>query len=448
MSTAHHHLLSVAETAGAVRAVEVGATFFTGVEVDVAAALVDAVEGPAERLASRSSLPFRPSRANRRRGDGSFYAVDGPDHGTEVVPRTLATLDPDWVLTSCDATGAPPGWSLASAECDVHDYGVAMVVLRWEPDASSTTALASLEAVLADLTAASRSATEAVVRQVATEVQKALRDDDALIDVAPGLNLAEVAVLPPVGEVLWLWHLVLVACAERRAEVVRDIAAVVCPNGATMLEHRDHTLAAGVHVSVAGSAPGKEADTRFLSMAPRAQDAWWALFWRLDRVLLALQLRLEASLATHQLDELQSRAEILHEVSSRVLLLRSRLDSFLVASGARDLDAWHAVSTAWSLEFRLACVDTKMSMLAESYGEAVARISTSRSARVNFMIYVFTAFSVVASALAIAQFAQGPADTGAAVRIATLAASALGAALAVFFSIRVSRAARRRPRLP
>ncbi|QIG44809.1 hypothetical protein G5V58_20315 [Nocardioides anomalus] len=429
---------------GALRSVEMGATFLTGVEVDVATSLLDPTdEGPGGRLARSSTVPMRSSHAAAQTGGGLFYAVSGSEHGTEVVPRTLATVDPGWLLDQADPSASPEGWTLRSVECDVHDYGVGMLVLRWEPHVDAAVAVPALDAVLAALTTASTVAVAELAPLVAHACADALHDDPARLDLSHGLDLESVAVLPPVGEVLWLWHVLTLTGADHPA-LARSVAAVVCPNDAEVLELRDHTLAAGVHASVVCSTPERWADGDFLARAPRRQDSWWTLFWRLDRVLLALQLRLEANLETQALAELQTRAEVLHDVSTRVSLLRSRLDSLNVASGARDLRAWHALAAAWDLPYRIAAVDQKLTVLTRAYAEVLSQISNGRAARVNFMIYVFTAFSLVASVVAVAQFAQGSADTGAVVRLVTIVGSVLGALFAVLLSVRTTRAIRRR----
>ncbi len=267
----------------------------------------------------------------------------------------------------------------------------------------------------------------------------ALHEDPARLDLSHGLDLESVAVLPPVGEVLWLWHaLRFTSAAADHEAVARSVASVVCPNDFEVLRLRDHTFAAGVHASVVCSTQEQWQDGEFLARAPRRQDAWWTLFWRLDRVLLALQLRLEANLETQALAELQTRADVLHDVSTRVSLLRSRLDSLNVASGARDISAWHVLGDAWDLPYRIAAVDQKLTLLTRAYADVLAQISNGRAARVNFMIYVFTAFSLVASVVAVAQFAQGSADTGAVVRLATIVGSLVAALAAVLLSVRTT----------
>lgn len=440
--------ITVSEGGGSIYQVEVGATFLTGVEVDVAAALADHNKtGPGVGLEQCRSIPFKAGRAILKRDDGSFYAVNGPDHGTEVIPRTLAAVDPKWVLKNCDHAATPAGWVLNSAECDIHDFGVAIIILSWHPTEFRTVDISEIDELLQELNMASQKTLGNLPRKITLACQEALAGHPARLDIAHGLDLEEVAVLPPVGDVLWLWHMIMATSPKGdQFSVARNLATIVCPNDYKVLEHRDHCLAAGVYASVTCSSQGREDDARFLAKAPRLQDPWWTLFWRLDRALLALQLRLESSIDAHSPEELQKRAAILSEVSARVNLLRSRLDSFLVSKGARDIAAWNILGEAWDMPYRVGVVDKKMALLSDAFKDAVAQITNARISRVNFMIYVFTAFSLVASVVAVAQFAQGNVDDRIVVRLTILLVSVAAALAAVILSVHTSRSAKSRRR--
>jgi hypothetical protein len=441
-----HPSVLLEEDRAALYRVDIGATFLTGVEVDIASSLANSTEvGPATRMEDFATVPFKSSRAILRRTGGSFYAIDDVEHGTEIVPRTLATIEESWVLNNCDQTAVPNGWELSSAECDIHDFGVGMIILHWQPSSSSIRSIDDVRQILESLTLASNHAVANLSRRISQACRESLANDPARLDLAHGLDVERVAVLPPSGDVLWLWHIVLVSCESPDHSATADqLASRVCPNDYKILRYRDHTYAAGVHASVACSIRGSELDANFLAKSPRLQDPWWTLFWRLDRVLLALQLSLESSLYNHTHHELQKRADILSEVSSRVDLLRSRMDSFLVSSGARDIGAWEVLADSWDMPYRIGVVDKKMELLGRAYQEAVAKISTSRMTRVNFMIYVFTAFSLVASVVAIAQFTQGVVDERISVRLTIVLVSIMAALAAVALSIRTTRAARSR----
>lgn len=334
------------------------------------------------------------------------------------------------------------------AECDLHDFGVGAVTLRWEPATPQDCTTQELKGVIEALHDASWTAVSSLITEVSLACQEALVNDPARLDLARGLAVENVAVLPPVGGALWLWHLLLISCpaATDHRALVDEVASVVCPNDHRVLHQRDHSFAAGVHASVACSVQGMESDATFLARALRTQDPWWTLFWRLDRVLLALQLRLESSLDKDDAAELKKRADLILEVSSRVDLLMSRLDSLLVASGARDIAAWEVLADAWGMPFRVGVVERKLVLLSRAYTEAVARISSNQSARVNFMIYVFTALSVVASVVAVADFAQGTNNSQIGVRLTIVLVSILAALVAVFLSIRTTRLVRARLR--
>lgn len=350
-------------------------------------------------------------------------------------------------MKNCDHAAAPAGWILDSAECDIHDFGVAIIILSWLPVKPKTVEASELDELLQELNLASQKTLGDLPRQVTRACQEALSGHPARLDIARGLDLDEVAVLPPVGDVLWLWHILLVITPKGdQSSVARNLAKIVCPNDYEVLEHRDHCLAAGVYASVDCSAQGREDDARFLVKAPRLQDPWWTLFWRLDRVLLALQLRLESSIDAHSPEELRKRAAILSEVSARVNLLRSRLDSFLVSTGARDIAAWDTLGEAWDMPYRVGVVDKKIALLSDAYRDAVAQITNARASRVNFMIYVFTAFSLAASVVAVAQFAQGDVDHRVFVRLAILFVSVAAALTAVILSIHTSRSTKSRSR--
>ena len=108
-----------------------------------------------------------------------------------------------------------------------------------------------------------------------------------------------------------------------------------------------------------------------------------------------------------------------------------------MSTGARELDAWQATAAAWTLDFRRAVVDRKLEQLDDALRAALEHVVRVRSARISLMIYVFTAFGVIASAVALAQFAQGSTPGALPARVAVLAASAAVALLAVALSLRV-----------
>lgn len=442
---------SLADQAGSLRRIYIGATFLTGVHAKVhAVESEDAARAidDAHRRCDRSCAEpcdVVPLQSQRRRGtsvNDTFYDISGADHGSEVIAKTLASVDPDWLLSRCDGDAAPPGWRLISAECDLHDFGVGMIVLSWDPVSVDSTDVGDLPMIVNDLRGATRQAVGDLAARIAAGFAGAVSGnpsyrEELLTEVLPG------ELRPATGQLLWLWHLLCLS-AEPNADhtaVAGSVARSVCPNGFELLRHRDHSFAAGVHASVTCSRQGWEEDAAFLARAPRLQDAWWTLFWRLDRELFELQLQMARKDHTSDLQELRDRADQLADLSAQLDLYRSRLDSMLVAGGARDLDAWNTLATAWDLPYRIAVVDRKIDLLGRAHTEVIEQTSRVRTARISFMIYVFAAISVIASVVGIIQYSKGDADVGLAVRLAIVAGSVLAALVAVLVSSRQKTAA-------
>lgn len=429
--------VSISDEDGELLGVEVGATFFTGIEIDDASSVLGRVqESAAERLSRCTSVPFRPARPSGNETVDTYYAIDGDVHGSEVVPLVFASVEPAWLLSQLDVDGLD-GWVIVRAECDIHDFGVGMLVVTWAPTSDFDVEAEGLDVLLATLTAASSATLAGVVGTISAACQDTLCSDPRRMDLTHGLDISAGEVLPTAGSILWLWHLLLVSTAPGNQRVLATaVASAVCPNGFELVAHRDHAFAAGVHASVACSERNLEDDARYLWDAPRLKDAWWTMYWRLDRVLLGLQLHLKLTEASMSLQELERRATLLREVRSRVNLWRSRLDSILVASGARDNDAWQALGRAWRMDRHVEVVDRKMAVLDQSYSAAIDQIRAARSRRVDLMIYLFTAFSVVASVVAVAEYAQGSPDGRVAVRASIVLLSLVTAISALVLSLR------------
>lgn len=436
----------LADNGGAVNRIDIGATFLTGVHIDMDALLredpTQGLQGAHLRCDRSCAEPCDvvPLHSQRRRGttvDGTFYGISGADNGSEVVANTFARVDPDWLLSRCDGDAVPPGWRLAAVECDLHDFGVGMLVLSWDPVDVDSVEVGDLPAIVDVLGAASRQAIGQLAELIADGFAGAVNGSrghrqELLADVLPG------ELRPATGQVLWLWHLLCLSSAADadHETIARTVADAVCPNGSEFLRHRDHSFAAGVHTSVSCSRRGREEDAAFLARAPRLQDAWWTLFWRLDRELFELQLQLAGKDHTSDLEELRGRADRLTDLSAQLDLYRSRLDSMLVAGGARDLDAWNVLASAWDLPYRIAVVDRKIELLGRAHDEVIEQTSRVRTARISFMIYVFAAISVVASVVGLVQYSKGDVEVGLAVRLAIVAASVLAALVAVLLSSR------------
>jgi hypothetical protein len=125
----------------------------------------------------------------------------------------------------------------------------------------------------------------------------------------------------------------------------------------------------------------------------------------------------------------------IRDVSERVGLYRSRLESILVSSGARDIAAWRILATAWDLTFRVEVVDRKLGQLQAAYQYSVARLAEIRNVRVAIMVYVFTALSLVSAVVTTVQYAEAGVNSSLTVRLIVLGVSVLAAAAAVGASL-------------
>ncbi len=434
-SSPHEGRISIVDEDGELYAIEIGATFLTGIEIDEGKVSRGRAAGSAaQRLRACTDVPFTSATAVQP-DQGTYYAIDGHVHGSDVVPLKFAAVKSDWVLDQCDGH-RHDGWRIASAECDIHDFGVGMIVLTWVPTVEAQESSAGLDDLLAGLNRATSIAVEGIVERISAACQATLASDPCRVDLTHGFDVSGSSMLPNTGSVLWLWHLLLLTTSSgNQPDLASKVASSVCPNSFELVVHRDHCFAPGVHASVACSVRGQEADALYLLDAPRLKDAWWTMYWRLDRVLLGLQVHLQRNEQSTELSELVQRAQLLREVAGRVNLWRSRLDSILVASGARDNDAWQALGRAWKMDRHVEVVDRKIALLAETYAVAIEQIREARSRRVNLMIYLFTAFSVVASSVAVAEYAQGSTDGRPAVRLAIVLLALLTTGLAMGLSL-------------
>lgn len=397
--------------------------------------MTGAESSAARRLVDSSNVRFTLPKKSSPKGT-KFYALE-EEHGTEVIPGAFVNIDPTWLDAQCPQVKSAAGWMVQMMSCDIFDFGVASIVVRWVPE-DDTAARATPEPQWLDLlTSATERLTTEAADVVAAACRTSLAQDPCRSDLLHGVDIDLEEILPPVGAPLWLWHVLLMSSpAGRTLDTTLDVARRLCPNSFELLEHRDHAFAGGVHVSVACSAAGSELDGEYLARVPRAMDPWWTLFWRLDRVLLALQLHLQLDGAAASPSGLQERASLLRDVGSRVALWQTRLDSILVAAGARDNDAWTTLATAWRFEERKSAVERKLSLLESEYADALARIESVKTSRVNLMIYLFTAFSVIASVVGVVEYAQGANDPRVAIRGLIVAIATFTAAAAVGLSLR------------
>lgn len=430
---------AVREVPGAlVDRIETAVAFLTGVEIDVPASLASEQDMLASSVLRRTSkipfgVPRRPGRSNRRAFDAA-----GSDHGTAVLPASLVDVPGHWVLDRIGDVEAE-GWRVVDALIEVHDFGVGTARLTWRPLHDRAVDLDELNRVVCALDAATQPLLSAPVAEVHADLEASLGNHPLRLDLGPILGPARKEHLPEPGTVLWVASHVLATAAEGRKEAACRLIGRLAPNDYELLEHRDHVYAPGVSVSVTCSAPDRADDAVTLRRALLLQDAWWTLVWALDRLMLTLQLELVANLRELSERDLRFRAETIAAVVAHVSLYRSRIDSILASSGARDLAVWDKLATAWDLPFRLRSVDSKLHQLQTAHEEALEEAASRRRGRVDAMVFVFAAASVVASAVAVWQYAEdGPTDDSI-VRLMVVAVALLLATFAIAGSLLVGR---------
>ena len=408
--------------------IETGVSFLTGIECSTPCS-------PEEQrlLVDHGLVPLQVAQ----RGTALYFTTAVPEHGTEVVPSAFATVPKDAVDSALTSAPTIGGWDAVGVEIALHDFGLGTAVVTWEPRNGHDITQASEVRVIASLA----EATELLVRPLLETSMRGLRAAltrpprrDGVVSLLRSVEHD----LPPFGQALWVWsHLRLSSPrSSQHRQVADDVAAEFCPNDYQLLSHRDHTYATGVSVSVTCSASDRFDDGVALSRILPRQDAWWALVWALDRALLAIQQRLDEAVLADSLSAMAARARQIHTVTAGIQLLRSRIDSILANAGARELAVWTCLSESWHLDRRVEIVQRKLAFLHDGYQNVVVEMSRRRADQVSFMVYVFTAVSVIASAVAVIQYAQGGISSGVGYRATVLAVCVLAACGAVLTSLR------------
>lgn len=408
--------------------IETGVSFLTGVECSTPSS-----PDERQRLVEHGLVPMQGAQP----GTSMYFTTAVPDHGTEVVPSAFATVPEDALSAALASTTPIDGWQAVGVAVALHDFGLGTAVVTWEPRHGHDVS----EAVDVRVITSLAEATEPLLRPLLDTSMRGLRAaltrpprHDGVVSLLRSVEQQ----LPPFGQVLWVWsHLRLRSSASsQHRQVAEAVAAEVCPNDYKLLSHRDHTYATGVSVSVTCSAADSFDDGVALSRTLPRQDAWWALVWALDRALLALQQRVDDAILADSQSAMAARARQIHTVTAGIQLLRSRIDSILANAGARELAVWTCLSESWHLDRRVEMAQRKLTFLHDSYQSVVVEMSRRRADQVSFMVYVFTAVSVIASAVAVIQYAQGGISTGAGFRATVLAVCVLAACGAVLTSLR------------
>lgn len=213
------------------------------------------------------------------------------------------------------------------------------------------------------------------------------------------------------AELFWIHRTYILASAgwgeadEAIAELLPEIRAEKgTPSG-------DTSLVAGLGSS-AVKVPTFEAlagdPFKNLLMLMDLQWAYIATVIEIDRTLFR---RLNYIRSKEQREEFERESEEVLALYHRVRLFRAALESFLIDLGGESRRAWERMAEVQSLRQFEATLDDKLSALRETCESSLAKLSRERekSSRVTETniartLYVFTAFSVVASLIAITTF--------------------------------------------
>lgn len=413
----------------AVHRIETGICFWTGARFRPGAALAPADAG------DDGAVPFVQPHIKAPDAAGRFYGIEDAVHGADAVTTSMTTVDPAWVLERCSGTTADGAWSVVDAQVEIQDFGVGVLQLGWRTTSGAARrAPEDLRLAVASIDAASHRLAPEVVGTLCRALVALLPTHEGAGPAIASVDGLGTVVLPTSGQVLWSSNHCRLSTDGDVAATARSVAAVVCPNDFRALDHRDHTYAAGVATSVTCSRRGFEDDGAVLTGVLRIQDSWWALYWALDRFLLASHLATPRD-PVRRVADLRERIRALDAVHERLVFYGSRVDSLLVSTGARDLAVWNTLAAAWDLPHRMRCVERKLERLRLASVSAVGQIQQAQAGRINIMIFVFTALGVVASSISVAQFLQGKDENTLTIRLAVfalcfaIALAAVGASL-------------------
>lgn len=219
-----------------------------------------------------------------------------------------------------------------------------------------------------------------------------------------------------VGELLWIHRTYILAsesCDEANdviVDLLPETRAKETPSGKT-------SLVAGLGSS-AISVPTFDADVlgggpfKNLLMLMDVQWAYIATLIEIDRTLfLRLNYIGRQEQTEEHTEELKLVSERVLALYDRVRLFRAALESFLIDLGGEGRRAWERMAKVQSLRHLEATLDDKLSALRETCEHSLAKLARRADAssratekRIEYTLYVFTAFSVVASIIAIGTF--------------------------------------------
>lgn len=248
-----------------------------------------------------------------------------------------------------------------------------------------------------------------------------------------------------------LWAHTVLVCAHGGADADHrcgaEEAAQILPSSFEVVTSRDASVYLALHASLVCA--------RTSEMARRTVDlmdelhGWWSASWCLDQTLLATETVLAERLSVHEMPDLAPTADLLAVITTRIGIIRSRLDTLRLGLGGFEWPLWEAAGRRWALEENLASLERKREILTGMTTAFRQALESHHAERLNQLAGFFAIVSSVASFVAVLLFLF-PAlqdSTGLALRVVLLVL-ALGTTLAaVFWSseymIRANRRARR-----
>lgn len=247
-----------------------------------------------------------------------------------------------------------------------------------------------------------------------------------------------------------LWAHTIVVCRDGSDEHHRcgpDDAAHLLPSSFEEVSSKDASVFLALHASLVCA--------RTPELAMRAVDlmdelhGWWSASWCLDQSLLATETVLAERLSTSEMPDLAPTADLLAMITTRVGIVRSRLDTLRLSLGGFEWPVWEAAGRRWALEENLSSLERKRETLSQMTTAFRQALESHHAERLNQLAGFFAIVSSVASFVAVLLFLFPSLQdsTGLALR-GVLLVLALGTTLAaVFWSseymLRVSRRAQR-----
>ena len=327
--------------------------------------------------------------------------TDDESSAARLFPRSLATCAIEHAAVR--EAGAAHGFDVRSVRIELADLGCAMVVVDLRSRGSGERRDLTSD-YLDQVTGSLRTAIDSLVTALTVAIGGERLDDWLAL---PDRSLAQLNPQPPVraGHIMWVVKTLLIAPAGETAAIrVREHVDALMVGTFDSVTVRQSTYHVGNLISVAVVPDVDDRDARAMLAVAAAMHNWWTGTWLLDALLMAIFGRSEelldgASIAT--LDALQDDLARLRRLASSV---PARIDTFLLGTTGREYAIWSAIASVWALDLNLNAIARKSSDLAILIDSAAAGARRQRDQRIGYVVAVFTAVSVVASALAMAAF--------------------------------------------